>query len=129
MIIDIAIFLGTRTSRTGVFKLRDEIEGHLQQPHEIDLVVNTTSVGMYPAVDTCPWPSDVPMSDQMIFYDLVYNPLETVFLSQARAAGAQTINGLGMLVHQAAFGFEKWTGHPAPIEVMRQACLKKLVGE
>ena len=96
---------------------------------QVDLIVNTTSVGMYPAVDTCPWPANVPISSQVTFCDLVYNPLETVFLAQARAAGARTINGVGMLVHQAAFGFEKWTGHAAPIEVMRQACLNKLVGD
>jgi shikimate dehydrogenase len=52
--------------------------------------------------------------------------LETVFLARARAAGATTIDGLGMLVHQGAFAFEKWTGQPAPVEVMRRACLSKL---
>lgn len=93
---------------------------------KIDLVVNTTSVGMYPKVDTSPWPAELPLPSQVIYCDLVYNPLETVFLKQARQAGAATINGVGMLVHQAAFGFEKWTGHPAPLEVMRQACLSKL---
>jgi shikimate dehydrogenase len=94
--------------------------------HNVDLVINSTSVGMYPHVETCPWPADVPVPAQVIFCDLVYNPLETVFLARARAAGAATIDGLGMLVHQGATAFEKWTGHPAPVEVMRQACLSKL---
>jgi shikimate dehydrogenase len=94
--------------------------------HNVDLVINSTSVGMYPHVETCPWPADVPVPAQVIFCDLVYNPLETVFLARARAAGAATIDGLGMLVHQGAAAFEKWTGHPAPVEVMRQACLSKL---
>lgn len=92
----------------------------------VELVVNTTSVGMYPRVDSSPWPVDVPMSPPMTYCDLVYNPLETIFLRQARQAGAKTIDGLGMLIHQAAFGFEKWTGQPAPLEVMRQACLSRL---
>ncbi len=96
------------------------LDGH------VDLVINTTSVGMYPYVDACPWPVEVPIPAQAIFCDLVYNPLETVFLAQARAAGVPTIDGLGMLVHQGAFAFQKWTGHQAPIEVMRQACLAKL---
>ncbi len=95
----------------------------------VDLVVNTTSVGMYPHTDTSPWPAELSMPAGIIFNDLVYNPLETVFLSQARQAGAATVDGLGMLVHQAAFGFEKWTGHPAPLAVMRQACLSRLGAE
>lgn len=89
----------------------------------VDLVVNTTSVGMYPNVDTSPWPVEVPTPTGAIFNDLVYNPLETVFLAVARAAGAQTIDGLGMLVHQGAFAFKTWTGQQAPVEVMREACL------
>ncbi len=92
----------------------------------VDLVVNSTSVGMYPYVDTCPWPADLPMPARLTFCDLVYNPLETVFLARARAAGAATIDGLGMLVHQGAFAFEKWTGCAPPIETMREACLTKL---
>lgn len=94
----------------------------------VDLVVNTTSVGMYPNVNASPWPEDVPIPANAAFCDLVYNPLDTVFLQQARAAGARTIDGLGMLVHQGAFAFEKWTGCPAPVEVMRLACLKILTG-
>lgn len=93
---------------------------------KIDLVVNSTSVGMHPHVNASPWPDDVPMSAGVTFCDLVYNPLETMFLAHARAAGAAIINGLGMLVHQGVYAFEKWTDQPAPVEVMRQACLSKL---
>ncbi|MEW5959463.1 MAG: shikimate dehydrogenase, partial [Chloroflexota bacterium] len=50
---------------------------------QVELVINTTSVGMYPDLDSSPWPNDVPMPSQVIFCDLVYNPLETVFLAQA----------------------------------------------
>lgn len=92
----------------------------------VDLVINSTSVGMYPHVEASPWPADVPMPANIIFCDLVYNPLETVFLARARAAGAKTIDGLGMLVHQGAYAFEKWTGQSPSIDVMRQACLSKL---
>lgn len=92
----------------------------------VDLVINSTSVGMYPNVEASPWPADVPMPANVIFCDLVYNPLETVFLARAHAAGATTVDGLGMLVHQGAYAFEKWTGQSAPVDVMRQACLSKL---
>ena len=93
---------------------------------QLDLIVNTTSVGMYPHGDACPWPDDVPMPAQTVYYDLVYNPLETIFLARARAAGAITVDGLGMLVHQGAVAFEKWTGQVPPTDVMRQACLEQL---
>jgi shikimate dehydrogenase len=94
--------------------------------NKVDLVINTTTVGMYPQVDTCPWPSEVPIPNNALFYDLIYNPLETVFLACARTAGVTAIDGLGMLVHQGALSFEKWTGQQAPVDVMRQACLRGL---
>jgi len=91
-----------------------------------DLVINTTSVGMYPNIDSCPWPDSIPMPKQAVYCDLVYNPLETKFLKRARDIGAKTIDGLGMLIHQGAAAFTQWTGEEAPIEIMRQACLKEL---
>ncbi len=97
---------------------------------KVDLVVNTTSAGMTPRVDTCPWPADVSLPGNALFYDLVYNPLETVFLARARAAGAAGIDGLGMLVHQGALAFETWTGQQSPVKIMRQACLRGVgIGE
>lgn len=94
--------------------------------NEVDLVINTTSVGMYPHIETNPWPEDVPIPNQAQFYDLVYNPLETTFLRRAKEVGAHIIDGLGMLVHQGAFAFETWTGQQAPVAVMRKACLQGL---
>jgi shikimate dehydrogenase len=58
--------------------------------------------------------------------DLVYNPQETLLLTQARAVGAETIDGLGMLVHQGAAAFELWTGRTAPVTTMRAACVAAL---
>ena len=81
---------------------------------------------MHPHIDDSPWPVDIPIPANIIFSDLVYNPLETVFLAHARAAGAANVDGLGMLVHQGAFAFEKWTGQAPPVEAMRAACLSKL---
>ncbi len=92
----------------------------------VDLVVNSTSVGMHPEVADCPWPDDLPMPAGALYYDLIYNPLETLFLARARSVGAQTVNGLGMLVHQGALGFQQWTGKQAPLEVMRSACLEAM---
>ncbi len=93
---------------------------------DTDLLVNTTSLGMWPHTETSPWPHDLPIPGQLTVCDLVYNPQETLLLSQARAAGAEIVGGLGMLVHQGAAAFELWTGRPAPVAAMREACLQAL---
>jgi shikimate dehydrogenase len=86
-----------------------------------DLIVNCTTLGMTPHVDTNPWPEDLPFHSGQVVYDLVYNPPHTQFLRQAVRDGAQAIGGLGMLVWQGALAFERWTGQPAPVDVMRSA--------
>ena len=83
-----------------------------------DLIVNTTPVGMFPDVQSSPWPADLPFPPGAGVYDLVYNPDETVLVRLARAAGLRAANGLGMLVEQAAAAFETWTGRPAPLAAM-----------
>ena len=83
-----------------------------------DLIVNCTPVGMSPQVDFSPWPETVPFPPGAVLYDLVYNPPATRLMDYARAAGARTINGLGMLVWQGALAFEQWTGVQPPVERM-----------
>ena len=96
----------------------------LQQAlNEADLLVNATSLGMYPHIDTMPLPANTHFHANLTVYDAVYNPLETKLLAQARAAGAKAIDGLGMLVHQGAVAFTHWTGEDAPVHVMRAAAL------
>lgn len=92
----------------------------------IDLLVNTTSLGMHPNVSASPWPKEIAISSAAICCDLIYRPLQTLFLKQARKSGHATINGLGMLVHQGAVAFEIWTGQNAPLETMKEACLAAL---
>jgi shikimate dehydrogenase len=60
--------------------------------------------------------------------DLTYNPRRTALLRAAHLAGATPLEGTGMLVHQGALSLEKWTGQPAPVEVMRRALLQALEG-
>ncbi len=86
---------------------------------EADLVVNATSVGMHPQDNISFLNSSFLRPDQMVF-DIVYNPLETMLLKEATRVGAKAVNGLGMLVHQAAEAFKIWTGRDAPIELMRK---------
>lgn len=58
--------------------------------------------------------------------DLVYRPRITAVLAAARARGLRVVDGLGMLVHQGALALERWTGHPAPVAVMRDALERAL---
>jgi shikimate dehydrogenase len=75
------------------------------------IIVNATPVGMYPHVEQCP---DFPcrlLTPHHLCYDLIYNQGETTFLKQARQAGAETKNGLEMLLLQAFLSYEVWTGN------------------
>ena len=93
----------------------------LAEAAEVALVVNTTPLGMEPAVEKSPWPGDLPFPPQAFVYDLVYNPAETRLLTQARRAGRPAANGLGMLLGQGAAAFELWTGQRPNLAVMARA--------
>lgn len=102
-------------------------EDRVEKAGEVmDLIVNTTPVGMTPFVDASPWPHGAQFLPCKLVYDLVYNPPRTRFMEQAEACGVRSSNGLGMLVHQAAGSFRIWTGLDAPIEVMRRAAERAL---
>jgi shikimate dehydrogenase len=100
--------------------------GFMQASDECALIINTTSLGMTPNVNTSPWLDGTPFPPEAFVYDLVYNPAETRFTRQARAAGLRTATGLGMLVEQGALAFELWTGKTAPREIMRRAAISNL---
>jgi len=90
-----------------------------------DLLVNATSVGMYPAANKSLVPAKLLVSFPLVF-DIVYNPLQTKLLKDAAAAGARTVSGVDMLAWQGALAFEKWTGKKAPVDLMRQTAIKML---
>jgi shikimate dehydrogenase len=84
-----------------------------------EVVVNATPVGM---TGTPGIPVDPGMiSAGQVVVDLVYDPVDTALLTSARSSGATVIDGLGMLVHQAADAFRLWTGQEPPVEVMLAA--------
>ncbi len=86
------------------------------------ILINTTPLGMEGTYsERSPWPDGAPFPSGAFAYDLVYTPRETCFMAQARAAGRQTANGLGMLVGQAAEAFEVLTGRRPDPAVMWQA--------
>ncbi len=90
-------------------------------PDSSFILVNTTPLGMTPAIETCPWPENIPLPAGAAVYDLVYNPRETRLVREARAAGLPAITGLGMLIEQAALAFEIWTGCQPPRAALWQA--------
>lgn len=85
------------------------------------LAVNATPVGMHPEEDATPWPHADDFAPGQIVYDLIYRPRPTRLLREAAARGAQPIDGLAMLVGQAARAFERWTGRSAPRSALAEA--------
>ncbi|MFZ6031465.1 MAG: shikimate dehydrogenase [Chloroflexota bacterium] len=86
-----------------------------------DLLVNCTPLGMHPHPEATPWPQGIPLPAGAVVYDIVYNPVQTRFVAEARAAGLPASTGLGMLVSQAALAFERWTGKKPPFAPMLRA--------
>ncbi len=89
------------------------------------ILVNATPVGMTPDLDGIPINPDL-LGRFGVVMDIVYQPLATRLLKEARARGAATIDGLQMLIHQGAAQFELFTGQKAPTEVMAQAAYEAL---
>ncbi|MBR9980638.1 MAG: shikimate dehydrogenase [Desulfatitalea sp.] len=93
--------------------------------HQADILINTTSLGMRPETARTPVPPNC-LRPGMVVMDIVYNPLETRLLRDARAAGCDTIDGVAMFVYQGARQIELWTGRTAPVDIMRRAVLAGL---
>ena len=81
---------------------------------QADLLVNATSVGMDGV--SLPISASVVLPEKLLVADVIYQPFETAFLKWARSQGNQSINGLGMLLYQAAEAFELWTGKEMPTD-------------
>jgi len=78
------------------------------------LIVNTTPLGMTPNIDQSPLAENLSLPKHVAIYDLIYNPGQTKLVREARSQGLNATTGLGMLIEQAALGFEIWTGqHPS----------------
>jgi shikimate dehydrogenase len=97
----------------------------------VDILANTTSVGMTPQTDQMPV-THACLRPGMTVMDIIYNPLETKLLRAAREAGCTVVDGVAMFVHQGAIQFERWTGKKAPVQLMKKtvlAALRKSSGE
>jgi shikimate dehydrogenase len=95
-----------------------------------DLLVNATTLGMWPQVEGSIWPEGARIPRNLVVYDLVYNPLETRLLTKARQDGAMAIDGLGMLAQQGALALDLWTEQALDVDEiamwMRDVCMQVL---
>lgn len=92
--------------------------------NSIDVIIDTTPVGMSPNIDMAPLIESEYLNNNMLVVDLVYNPPETGLLKAARERGADYINGMGMLLYQGIESFKLWTNHDISISDWYK-CLEK----
>lgn len=94
-------------------------------PEDTDILVNATSIGLFPDIDALPDIDYRTIRPGLVVCDVIPNPPHSAFLKKAEAHGAKTIDGLGMLVNQGVIGFRLWTGLEAPRDVMMEALSKE----
>lgn len=103
------------------------LDGPLIPAH---VYINCTPVGMTGGPDpdglSIPIPDVPALPPETVFFDTVYNPIETPMLKAAKKRGYRTIDGVQMFVRQAAAQFELWTGHPAPVELFDRLVRERL---
>jgi len=103
-------------------------EGRFRVPAAVDVLINATSIGLYPDVDA-ELPIDFPtLRPQVVVADVIPNPPRTRLIRSAEQAGCRVIDGLGMLVNQGVIGVKLWTGIDPDPRVMR-AALEEVFGE
>ncbi|MDF1659176.1 MAG: shikimate dehydrogenase [Verrucomicrobiales bacterium] len=99
-------------------------QGDFEVPPGTDIVVNATSIGLFPDIDArIPLNTDT-LTSEMIVADVIPNPPATRLVREARDKGCRVIDGLGMLVAQGVIGIEFWTGKSPDPEVMRSSLEK-----
>lgn len=101
--------------------------GTFAVPSDCDLLVNATSIGLYPDVNAAPDVDLSPARAGMLVADAVFNPPETKLLAAARERGLPTLDGLSMLVYQGVIAFEMWTGQ-SPDEAAMKSALRNALG-
>ena len=108
--------------RVDLFALEDiqELQDSITQA---DLLVNATSVGMDGSSQ--PIPTSIVLPEKLMVADVIYQPFETPFLKWARNQGNHAVNGLGMLLYQAAEAFQLWTGKEMPTDQIWESLKQK----
>ena len=115
---ELAVLISQKTASTSAYL---PWTSNFQVPAETQILIQATNIGLAPDVTGKPDLDYSTITADMVASDVVFNPPETPFLQGAAAQGAKTINGLGMLVNQAALNFTLWTDTEAPYDVMYRA--------
>jgi shikimate dehydrogenase len=110
--------LVTRANANATFKSWSET---VQVTDDFDILVNATSIGLYPDVSAMPDVNLDTAPESLLVCDVIPNPPITPLIKTARGRGMKTLNGLSMLVFQGVTGFEMWTGQKPPEDVMKKA--------
>ena len=105
------------------FELRNPSIVNLVQ--SADILINTTSIGMYPDFTKSPLPKQA-LDEHLSVFDVIYNPLETQLLKDASDKGCKTLGGLDMLINQGALAFEWWTSKKPNIKLMKEKVIEFL---
>jgi len=127
------VIISNRTKKRGE-ALAKEIDAEFLPFSDIkrsdpDIIIQATSVGMYPEVDKVPVFLEELFRKRPLVMDIVYNPLETKFLKMAKERGCEVIPGVEMFVYQGARQFEIWTEEKAPVQLMKETVVSFLKGE
>lgn len=93
--------------------------------NDVDILINTTPLGMYPNIEESPISEEM-LHNNLFVFDIVYNPLETRLLKEARKIGCKTLGGLDMFVNQGALAFEWWTGKKPNLNLMKEKVVEFL---
>ncbi|BCS53122.1 shikimate dehydrogenase [Geobacter sp. SVR] len=136
--LDRLVILGTNESRLGGLAAdlqagtSSRIESELLSDSSVaramaqaDVIINCTPVGMHPQRDATLVPVGLFRPGQVVF-DVVYTPLETRLLADARSRGLTVVSGVEMFINQAVLQFERFTGVDAPVQVMRRVVMERL---
>jgi len=97
----------------------------VQEMEKADIVIHCTPIGMHPKTDASLVPPELFRPDQVVF-DIVYTPLETKLIAEAKSRELKVIPGVEMFINQAALQFEQFTGVDAPVDVMRRVVMENL---
>ncbi|MCL1586980.1 MAG: shikimate dehydrogenase [Actinomycetia bacterium] len=112
--------LNTKTPTSATYSAWD---GPFQISDDTDIVINATSIGLFPDIGAEPNLDYSTLTPDMTVCDVIHSPT-TPFLRRAHQQGSTTLDGVSMLVYQGAIGFKLWTGRDAPIEIMYEALAK-----
>jgi len=96
-----------------------------EETSKADILINTTSVGMYPSTNQSPITKSILHSDLFVF-DVIYNPIETKLIRDAKGIGCKTLGGLDMLINQGVLAFEWWTNKKPNRDLMKRKVIEIL---